>query len=930
MKKLSQLIMTVLFSLCLIGGTVAVASAASVGKVKELDAITAPTTVTLKWTAPSGAKGYRVQQYIKKKWKTVKTISKAKTTSAKITGLKSKTKYKFRVCAKGKKGYGDYVTITVKTVPPTVKKVKVTPSLETASVKWAKASGVKGYKVEYSTSKKFTKKTTKTTTIKKASTVKATLKKLTPGKTYYVRVRSYTTLNGETHYGDYSSVVKFKTAYKAEAGSVKVKSTAYNSATITWKKVSDASGYQVERKDGKKWVSVKTNVSKSSTSYTFKKLSAVTKYSLRIRPYKKIDGKVYPGEWTTVTATTGVGPTKKLAYKSLTTTSVKLTWSAAAGAKGYYVKNNGKTVSTVKTNSSTLTIKPGTAYKITVVAYNGKKQGDASSAVSFTSPCAKVTGLKVTAVNETSVTYTWSKATGATSYEVQYCKNGGSWSSVSSTKSTSYTFKELEPNMTYKFRVRALNKNGSATQRGSYSTEISATTQGISAAVTGEPTMKLNWTAVSGAKNYTLQKYDAATGNWNEVITDTKTSYEVHADEASNYRVIANNSSGSAVFTSEYFVLRASGASVIQKGNNVTVTWSEVSDVKKYQVRRSTADYWTDTDEFSSSTYKAQYFIAPGLVHNFKVYAILSSSEKVICNINVLAPNMNISDTSAESKNAQLHYLAEAINRSKRDNTQNTTIEISNGNENQIRDISIGGSLSGMLIAAIQTEAGLFTDLGYYEDKKNNEYRWDTPERINKFISAVGSMSDDNSNGENDEESSTEIPKERVYHKAAGASDGYYEDAPKNKVPMEQVFEPAASGASVAEIYNGTNSVAVAKAFDVTTTKTTDGYKIVATIKKETALNYHRGLLSESVAFAAGSTDGDMADYTTITFGDTELVAEIDNNCRLISYTVNSPYTIDVNFFIGDAELGGDGSLLISFKTYSEGKFDYSYKFTRS
>ena len=63
-------------------------------KVKELKAVTAPTSVTLKWTAPSGAKGYKVEQYIKKKWKTVKTIDKAKTTSAKITGLKAKTTYK--------------------------------------------------------------------------------------------------------------------------------------------------------------------------------------------------------------------------------------------------------------------------------------------------------------------------------------------------------------------------------------------------------------------------------------------------------------------------------------------------------------------------------------------------------------------------------------------------------------------------------------------------------------------------------------------------------------------------------------------------------------------------------------------------------------------------------------------------------------------
>lgn len=71
-------------------------------------------------------------------------------------------------------------------------------------VKIKKLSGVKGYQIKYSTSKKFTKKTTKTVNTKKTS---VTLKKLKKGKKYYVKVKAYK-LNAkkEKVYGKFSKV----------------------------------------------------------------------------------------------------------------------------------------------------------------------------------------------------------------------------------------------------------------------------------------------------------------------------------------------------------------------------------------------------------------------------------------------------------------------------------------------------------------------------------------------------------------------------------------------------------------------------------------------------------------------------------------------------------------------------------------------------
>jgi hypothetical protein len=62
-----------------------------------------------------------------------------------------------------------------------------------AVAKWKAAiTGQTGYQIAYSTSKKFTKKTTKYKTVNKAKTFKKTVKKLKAGKKYYFKVRTFT------------------------------------------------------------------------------------------------------------------------------------------------------------------------------------------------------------------------------------------------------------------------------------------------------------------------------------------------------------------------------------------------------------------------------------------------------------------------------------------------------------------------------------------------------------------------------------------------------------------------------------------------------------------------------------------------------------------------------------------------------------------
>lgn len=78
------------------------------------------------------------------------------------------------------------------------------------TVTWAKVSGVKGYQIQYSSNKKF-KKNNKSVTVTKQKTTKATVKKLKSKKKYYVRVRTYKTVNGKKIYSFWSKVKSVKT-----------------------------------------------------------------------------------------------------------------------------------------------------------------------------------------------------------------------------------------------------------------------------------------------------------------------------------------------------------------------------------------------------------------------------------------------------------------------------------------------------------------------------------------------------------------------------------------------------------------------------------------------------------------------------------------------------------------------------------------------
>ena len=109
-------------------------------------------------------------------------------------------------------------TIKNDTIPADEKPVKVivkksairkavrTKNNKKIKITLKKVAGVKGYQIQYATSKKFTRKTTKMVKVKKNIKTITKLKR----KVYYIRVRAYKTVKGKIYYSKWSNVKKVR------------------------------------------------------------------------------------------------------------------------------------------------------------------------------------------------------------------------------------------------------------------------------------------------------------------------------------------------------------------------------------------------------------------------------------------------------------------------------------------------------------------------------------------------------------------------------------------------------------------------------------------------------------------------------------------------------------------------------------------------
>ncbi len=116
---------------------------------------------------------------------------------------------KITITGKGSR-YTGTVKLTFKINPKGTGIYKLTGKTKGFNIKWKKQSTqTTGYQIQYSANKNF--KSAKTKTIKKTRTTSTSITKLKKKKTYYVRVRTYKTVDGKKYYSAWSRAKKVKT-----------------------------------------------------------------------------------------------------------------------------------------------------------------------------------------------------------------------------------------------------------------------------------------------------------------------------------------------------------------------------------------------------------------------------------------------------------------------------------------------------------------------------------------------------------------------------------------------------------------------------------------------------------------------------------------------------------------------------------------------
>ena len=340
------------------------------------------TSVKLSWKAVSGASGYVVEYYKSGKWVTLKAVTSTKYT---VSGLKAKRTYYFRVKAykKGTSGvaYGaESSYVKVNTLLGAPKLVASAATDNAIKVSWGKVSGAAGYVLQRYNGKKWVN-------VKATTATTYTLSKLKANTTYPFRAVAYYKSGSKTIYGAYSATLSVSTA-PVKTSTVKISSPTSSTLTVSWKAVSGASGYKVfYSTNNKSWKSVTT----TKTSVTLTKLSANTKYYVKVQVLKKTAGIYATSAYSaTVTGATNVAKVSGLKVKGTSKNAIALSWSKVSGATGYTVyRLSGKKwvkVADVKTNSYTNKgLSRSTSYTYCVAAYKtvSKKAvyGDQSASV---------------------------------------------------------------------------------------------------------------------------------------------------------------------------------------------------------------------------------------------------------------------------------------------------------------------------------------------------------------------------------------------------------------------------------------------------------------------------------------------------------------------------------------------------------------------
>ena len=365
-------------------GTVELVSAKDSGKA----------SIIVSWKSVEGAEGYRIYRKTSGTgWKGLATVTSGNMITYTDSSATAGIEYTYTVRAykmvDGKELYGGFdntgVSASVKKNDQALGTVVLDKATDSTRggiiVSWKAVNGAENYRIF----KKFTGGSWQKVTDVTADKLSYEDSSGVTGKTYTYTVRAYKMVNGKEVLGGFDSKGLTVTKLPAKVTLKEAKADNNGAITVSWNKLSTATGYRVYRKEaGGSWKGMATLTANTVTSYTDKSVTAGKSYTYTVRAYKVYDGKTIYGNFDTngKTATaksvSTPGTVKLVAAISISGRKITVGWESVSNCEGYviYRKEAGKSWTRIakvagssQTGYNDGTGTAGTTYTYTVRAY---------------------------------------------------------------------------------------------------------------------------------------------------------------------------------------------------------------------------------------------------------------------------------------------------------------------------------------------------------------------------------------------------------------------------------------------------------------------------------------------------------------------------------------------------------------------------------
>jgi len=229
----------------------------------------------------------------------------------------------------------------------------------------------------------------------------------------------------------------------------------------------------------------------------------------------------------------------------------------------------------------------------------------------------------------TSITISWPAVKNASGYHIYRSTSlTGPYTKIDSSKTPSYTDKDISSGTTYYYKIAAYNDTGTGSQSDAISTVSVPAAPTVSQSGATTTSITISWAPVTGATGYYIYRSSSSTGTYTLLTTGTlgpnATSYTDNGLTIGTtyyYKVAAYNGGGtgsqSIYITAETIPGVPTGLKTMSASStSITISWSAVTGASSYfiyrsgtlagtytQVGTSTTTSYTDTGVTASANY---------------------------------------------------------------------------------------------------------------------------------------------------------------------------------------------------------------------------------------------------------------------------------------------------------------------------------------